>query len=84
MDMHHIGMMFPMADPLHHRYLKSDKPFHIVMVTIHFFPVKQTIYIHAIQIKMKLIVLFFDDGKGQMHGPHLKGSFVDHFPLVAI
>ncbi len=82
--MDNIRSMLPFAQPITNSYLESDESFRIVIVTIYFLPVKQTIDINQIKIKTKLICFFFDNAVMKPLRAEVLATFMYQFPLIMI
>ena len=60
MNMNDVGSMFPGYNPIENSNLESGEAFIIIIITIYFFPVEQTIDIDQVKVETKNVSCFFD------------------------
>jgi hypothetical protein len=84
MNMNNIGQMLPFAQPITNSNLKCSKSFRVIIITINFFPVKQTIYINKEKIKSKSICLLFYNTVMKPFGSEVLASFMHELPIIVI
>src|SRR5436190_1746622 len=84
MAMHHVGLVFPLAKPVHNRYLKSSKALYIIIVSVHFFPIKKSVDIYQIKIETQLVRFLFNYGITKPGVAKIGAAFVYKFPLVFV
>ena len=84
MAMDHIGPVLPLVQPVANGHLESQEAFGIVVVTIYFFAVQQSVDVDQVQVEPKLIGLFLDHRVMKGKGTELLIALVHQFPLVLV
>src|SRR6188474_2938948 len=80
----HIGPMLPFAQPITHSYLKRSESFGVVIITINFFPVQQSIYINEVKIKTKFVCFLPDHTVMKPFCSEVLTSFMYKLPIIVI